>query len=115
MIKGEWTDRYKQGEDTPLLNRLLTADDVDPIALMGEDGKELKFEQCATIPYEGVLYAVLHPITKIEGIGEDECLVFRYEQKDGEEIFCLEEDEDVANEVYNAYIEMINEADEDEE
>ena len=115
MIKGEWTDRYKQGEDTPLLNRLMDAQDREPVVMAGEDGKDLEFEQCASIPYNGYLYVVFHPITPIEGIGEDECVVFRYEQKDGEEIFCLEEDEDVANEVYNAYIEMINEADEDEE
>ena len=115
MKQGEWFDNYEKGEHTPLLNRLLTDDDVDPIELMGEDGKELKFEQCATIPYEGVLYAVLHPITKIEGIGEDECVIFRYEQRDGEEIFRVEEDEDLAQAVYDVYLELLEEANGDDE
>ena len=64
-----------------IIDVLLDPDNRDPVVLMGEDGKELKFEQVAVIPHdkegEKRLYCILHPLTPIEGINDDEAIVFR--------------------------------------
>ena len=80
-----------------IIDVLLDPDNRDPVVLMGEDGKELKFEQVAVIPHdkegEKRLYCILHPLTPIEGIGEDEAIVFRCDfTAEGQEFLRVEED-----------------------
>ena len=89
-----------------ILDVLLDQDNKEPIVLVDEAGKQLTFEQVAVIPYEvrkeKRLYAVLKPIDKIEGIGDDEAIVFVVDQdKDGNTVLKIEEDEDVQNVFHN--------------
>lgn len=92
--------------DNPLLNMILDPDNTDPIVLDSADGP-IEFEQIAYIPYQECIYVVMHNITPMEGIGEDECMIFRYVQKDGEESLLIEEDEEIANAVYGIYLSML--------
>ena len=41
-----------------------------------EKGEKISFEQIAVIPLEERIFAILKPIEKTEGVGEDEALVF---------------------------------------
>ena len=106
-------------EKIDLLDVLLDQDNKEPIVLMDENGKELTFEQVAVIPHEvkkeNRLYCVLKPLDKIEGIGEDEAIVFLVDtDKDGNSIIRVEEDEEVAIAVFDKYYDLLEEAQKEE-
>ena len=98
-----------------IIDVLLDQDNKEPIVLMDEKGKQLTFEQVAVIPYEvrkeKRLYAVLKPIDKIEGIGEDEAIVFYVDtDEEGNSLIKVEEDEEVAIAVFDKYYDLLEEA-----
>ena len=98
-----------------LLDVLLDQDNKEPIVLMDENGKQMTFEQVAVIPYEvrkdKRLYCVLKPLDKIEGIGEDEAIVFLVDTDDqGNSIIKIEEDEEIAIAVFDKYYDLLEEA-----
>ena len=99
-------------ETVDLLDILLDKENKDPIVLMDEKGKQISFEQIAMIVHEvkkeKKLFAILKPVDKIEGLGENEAIVFLVDQdKDGNTILKIEEDEDVAIDVFNEYYDLL--------
>ena len=105
----------KENQQVDLLNVLLDEDNKEPIVLMDDKGKELTFEQVAVIPHEvkkeNRLYCVLKPLTKIEGIGEDEAIVFLVDtDADGNSVLRVEEDEEVAINVFDKYYDLLEDA-----
>lgn len=95
-----------------IIDVLLDADNHDPIVLEDDTGRELKFGQVAVIPYEKDgelrLYCILHPITPIEGIGEDEAVVFVCDRtEDSEDIIRVEEDEATAVAIFDEYYRLL--------
>ncbi|MBP3344757.1 MAG: DUF1292 domain-containing protein [Clostridia bacterium] len=102
-----------------ILDVLLDQDNKEPIVLMDDKGKQITFEQVAVIPYEvrkeKKLYCVLKPLDKIEGISEDEAIVFYVdEDEDGNSIIKVEEDEEVAIAVFDKYYDLLEEAQKEE-
>jgi len=102
-----------------LLDVLLDQDNKEPIVLMDESGKQMTFEQVAVIPYEvrkeKRLYCVLKPLDKIEGIADDEAIVFLVDTDDaGNSIIRIEEDEEVAIAVFDKYYDLLEEAQKEE-
>ena len=98
-----------------LLDVLLDQDNKEPIVLMDENGKQMTFEQVAVIPYEvrkeKRLYCVLKPLDKIEGIADDEAIVFLVDTDDaGNSVIRIEEDEEVAINVFDKYYDLLEEA-----
>ncbi|MBE7073843.1 MAG: DUF1292 domain-containing protein [Clostridiales bacterium] len=109
----------EQVKQVDILDVLLDQDNKEPIVLMDEKGKQLAFEQVAVIPYEvrkeKRLYAVLKPLDKIEGIGEDEAIVFFIDEDDeGNSVIKVEEDEEVAIAVFDKYYDLLEEAQKEE-
>ena len=88
----------------------------DPIILFSEKGEEIAFEQIALIPKKTKTYAILKPVKPMEGVGEDEGLVFSIEtsKEDGQEYLVLVTDESVIDEVFKVYDELVA-AEEEEE
>lgn len=98
-----------------ILDILLDQDNKDPIVLMDESGKQLTFEQVAVIPYEvrkeKRLYCVLKPVDHIDGIADDEAIVFLVDTDDnGNSVIRIEEDEEVAIAVFDKYYDLLEEA-----
>ena len=113
------TENKEELKPIDILDVLLDQDNRDPIVLMDENGRQLTFEQIAVIPYEvrkeKRLYCVLKPMDKIEGIGDDEAIVFVVDQdKDGNSIIKVEEDEEVAIAVFDKYYDLLEEAQKEE-
>ena len=113
------TENNEELKPVDILDVLLDQDNRDPIVLMDENGRQLTFEQIAVIPYEvrkeKRLYCVLKPMDKIEGIGDDEAIVFVVDQdKDGNSIIKVEEDEEVAIAVFDKYYDLLEEAQKEE-
>lgn len=104
-----------------LLDILCDQENKEPIILMDENGKQLTFEQVAVIPYEVDeevrLYTVLKPLDKIDGIADDEAIVFLVDTDDeGNSIIRIEEDESVAVGVFAKYYDLLKDSlKEDEE
>lgn len=97
-------------ERVDLLDVLLDDNNTAPIYMHDGNGKRLKFEQVAVIPYgEDDLYCILKPTTHIEGVAEDEALVFKVMEAEGEHILIVENDEMVAIEVFMEYYRLVEE------
>ena len=104
-----------QRQQVDLLDVLLDKDNRDPILLMDEKGRQMRFEQVAVIPYDvdkedRKLYVVLKPIDKIEGIADDEAIVFVCDtDKAGNTVLRLEENEEIAIDVFDKYYDLLEE------
>ena len=90
--------KKEQAQPVDLLDVLLDKNNKEPIVLMDEKGRQISFEQVAIIPYDindtKVLYVVLKPIDKIDGIADDEAVVFLVDQdKNGNTVLRVEEDD----------------------
>lgn len=94
---------------------LFDENDNSPISLFNEKGEEVKFEQIAIIPIDEQIYAILKPMEEMEGIGEDEALVFEIvegEAGDGEEggdFLNLVSDIDIIDKVFDIYNKLMDE------
>lgn len=100
-------------EEMDILDILLDEDNDEPISLFDENDKEVKFEQVAIIPENEKIYAILKPIDEMEGIADDEAIVFVVEQDDeGNSILVIEKDEPTAIKVFDKYYQLLDEAEE---
>ena len=93
-----------------VFDKIYDENNSDNIVLYNEHGEPVEFEQVAVIPYEGVVYIILHPVTKLEGLGEGEGLVFVIEEDEVEgEIMKLVVDEGIIDAVFDIYDRLVEE------
>lgn len=93
-------------EEKNPIDCIFDEDNTDPIVLYNEKGEPVEFEQVAVIPLDERVYAILKPIKEMEGIGEDEALVFEVVEtaSDEEEDFlALVVDVDTIDRVFKVY------------
>ena len=50
---------------------------------------------------------ILKPVNPMEGVGEDEALVFAIVVEDGEEMLVVEDRDEIIDEVFRQYYEML--------
>ena len=98
-------------EEMSMLEKLLSEDNSDNIIMYDEEDREIEFEQVALIPLENALFAILKPITPMEGVGEDEAIVFAINEED--ETLDVVTDEALATAVFTVYDSLFE--DEEEE
>lgn len=92
-----------------ILDALLDKDNREPVHLWDEYGHDVLFEQVAVIPRDGKLYCILHPITPMEGVADDEALVFYVEKPTlGSPYLKIETDERVVIDVFERYYELLD-------
>lgn len=104
-------DKNEEIVKVDLLDVLLDENNKAPIYMYDDKGNQLEFEQVAVIPYgEDDLYCILKPITKIEGVKDDEAIVFLVtEDENGESILKVEDREEVAISVFDQYYNLVEE------
>lgn len=88
-------------EEMSMLDKLLSEENSDNIVMFDEEDREIEFEQVALIPLENALFAILKPVTPMEGIGEDEAIVFAINEE--EETLDVVTDEALATAVFQVY------------
>jgi uncharacterized protein YrzB (UPF0473 family) len=89
----------------------MAEDDDDVVTLMTADGEEIDFVEIAGIAYRGNFYAILQPIELLDGMEEDEALVFKVTRgKDGEDKFEVELDDTIIDAVFAEYNRLLDEA-----
>lgn len=97
---------------TDLLDILLDQDNREPIELMDGRGRKVAFEQVAVIPHdvdgEMQLFVILKPLDKMDGINEDEAIVFFVDEDDeGNAMLRAEKDEKTAIEIFGRYYKLL--------
>jgi hypothetical protein len=100
--------------DEELLNgafdEMEEADD-DIVTLLSADGEEIDFVEIAGIAHKGNFYAILQPVELIEGMDDDEALVFKVTRgKDGEDKFEIELDDSIIEAVFAEYNKLLDNA-----
>ncbi len=104
-------EKEKDQEAVNILDVLLDENNDKPITLYDENDKAVKFDQVAIIPMEEQLYAILKPIDEMEGVADDEAIVFLVEEdEDGDAELVVESDEAKAMKVFDEYYKLLDEA-----
>ena len=92
-------------------NDILDEEEDDIIILKSADGEEVEFVEIAGINLDGKFYAILQPVELLEGMDEDEALVFEVVRgADGEDSFNIELDDDIIDAVFAEYNRLLDEA-----
>ena len=97
-----------------ILDRLLDEDDDENIVLFDMNNEAHEFEQIAVIPYDERIYAIMKPVLQMEGIADDEALVFALDEFEDECAISIETDDRIANEVFERYYELLDETKDEE-
>lgn len=89
-------------------------EDDDIVTLTSADGEEIDFVEIAGIAHKGNFYAILQPVELLDGMDDDEALVFKVTRdKNDEEHFEIELDDDIIDAVFAEYNRLLDEAIED--
>ncbi|MDD4111005.1 MAG: hypothetical protein PHS54_05625 [Clostridia bacterium] len=101
-------DIEEQEED--ILDILLNEDNDDPVTLYDENEKAVKFEQVAVIPENENIYAILKPLDEMEGVSDDEAIVFLVDfDEEGHSLLTIEQNEETAIKVFDKYYTLLDE------
>ena len=84
----------------------------DIITLTTPEGEEVEFVEIAGIALDSGFYAILQPLELLEGMDDDEALVFKVTKNaDDEDSFAIELDDDIIDEVFAEYNRLLDEKD----
>ena len=92
-----------------VIDQIFDPNNCDPIILYNENNEEVVFEQIAVIPLNGEVYVIVKPVNPMEGVAENEALVFAIVEEDGEDVLVVEERTEIIDEVFAQYYEMLEE------
>lgn len=97
-------------DDIPNINEDEFADD-DTITLLSANGEEIEFVEIAGIAYKGNFYAILQPVILLEGMDDDEALVFKVSRdENGNDKFEIELDDEIIDAVFEEYNRLLDNA-----
>ena len=83
----------------------------DVITLKTVTGEGMDFIEIAGIAYKGSFYAILQPVELLEGMEDDEALVFKVTRgNEGEDKFEIELDDEIIDAVFEEYNKLLDEA-----
>lgn len=86
----------------------LTNDDI--VTLRSATGEDIDFVEIAGIAHAGNFYAILQPVELLEGMSDDEALVFKVSRgEDGEDRFEIELDDEIIDAVFAEYNRLLDE------
>ena len=81
----------------------------DIVTLLSATGEEVSFLEIAGIAHKGNFYAILQPLELLEGMADDEALVFKVTRtENGEDKFEIELDDDIIDVVFAEYNKLLD-------
>lgn len=94
------------------IEQILDEKNMDNVILYDAENKPIEFEQVAVIPLErtGLLYAIMIPVTPMQGVGEGEGVLFVIDEINGS--IDIERDDATIDEVLSIYQALIEEGEE---
>lgn len=90
-----------------IVDILLDEENKDPVVLVDGKGGKIAYEQIAVIPYNGKLYCILKPIDEVNGVADDEAIVF-FVNEDDPPTLSVERNALAAMEVFEAYYNLLD-------
>lgn len=97
----------KKEEFKSAVDMLLDQNDDDDIILFNESGDKMQFEQIAVVPIDETIYAILKPTEEMEGVKDDEAIVFKIVETDDDEWLEIEENDEKIDKVFEIYYKML--------
>ena len=96
-------------KDKNPIEQILDEKNMDNVVLYDEENKPIEFEQVAVIPLERTekLYAIMIPVTPMQGVGEGEGVLFVIDELKGS--LDIERDDAIIDEVLSIYQKLIEE------
>ena len=83
--------------------------DDDIVTLLSATGEEIDFVEIAGIAHRGNFYAILQPVELLEGMADDEALVFKVSRTEsGEDKFEIELDDEIIDAVFAEYNRLLD-------
>ena len=83
----------------------------DIVTLLNAEGEEIDFVEIAGIAHKGEFYAILQPVELLEGMADDEALVFLVTRdNDGNDKFEICLDDDIIDAVFTEYNRLLDNA-----
>lgn len=76
--------KSKSKKQLDVINKILDENNVDNITLFDADNNPIEFEQIAVVPVEENLYAILIPVTPMQGVEEGEGVLFYINEQTNE-------------------------------
>lgn len=96
--------------DFDILDVILDENNNEDLVLQNEEGRQIRFEQVAVIPYNEKIYVILKPIDKLEGVEDDQAIVFLADETKRPTVLVPEQDEATAVKVFDEYYNLVEEA-----
>lgn len=95
-------------------NNEMENDDI--VTLLSATGEKIDFIEIAGIVHKGDFYAILQPVELIEGMADDEALVFKVTRNEnGEDKFEIALDDEIIDAVFAKYNCLLDQAEKNEE
>ena len=91
------------------IDQILDENNMENVVLYDENQKPIEFEQVAVIPLErtGKLYAIMIPVTPMQGVNEGEGVLFVLDEIN--DTIEIERDDAIIDEVLSIYQTLIGE------
>ena len=88
-----------------IFDKIFDENNSENITLFNENGEPVDFEQVALIPYNEENFIILKPVELLDGMSENEALVFRliFDYETEEEILRIVTEDDVIDAVFDIY------------
>lgn len=95
------------------IEQILDENNMENVVLYDTDNKPIEFEQIAVIPLErtAMLYAIMIPVTPMQGVNEGEGVLFVIDELKG--TIDIERDDATIDEVLTIYKTLIGEGQEE--
>ena len=103
-VKNKVAAKFGKGASAKRSNK---GDDI--ITLTSQNGEKIDFLEIAGIAYRGSFYAILQPCKLLEGMSDDEALVFKVTRNArGEDSFNIELDDNIIDAVFKEYNRLLD-------
>lgn len=97
----------EEKEEKDIIEKILDENDDSNVFIENTvTGELIEFEQMATITHNNIVYAILSPTISNEDFDEGDGIVFKIIEEDGDDLLVVEDDENIANTIFDIYDEM---------
>ena len=78
------------------------------VILLTDDGEELEFSNVFSVNLDFNTYVILQPVETLEGMEEDEALVFLLTYEEDEEQYSIVTDDEIIDRVFEEYYKLLD-------
>lgn len=89
-------------------DEIVGGDDDDIVTLLSATGEEIDFVEIAGIAHEGKFYVILQPVELLEGMSEDEALVFEVTANGDDAQYSIVLDDEIIDAVFAEYERLLD-------